>query len=282
MDQTENHDKNNENIDAVKQRPESIDEIDPVQQVEGELLIDPITGLFTFVNNDDDSADANVPILNDMEFDALFKDDATISDNTDKKDAKKPGLQKRIWTIESLENLVKFISLDEKRIIQNQKLRLFQSAIENDLYVDIEFQKHESDMTTALNDVLVDKKAFVGYNGGLWPIMMVQARSATLKELSKKSKEATIQKEIFKSNVQKDNVTHANEMTQQMAKNWSDVQDERIRHMVALARIDKEARRKNFEAWLSFLREIDEGAGRDMLEGRTTAGQQKADEGNGR
>lgn len=51
--------------------------------------------------------------------------------------------------------------------------------------------------------------------------------------------------------------------------------------MVALARIDKETRRKNLEAWVSFLRDIDEGAGKDMLERRTTTGQHTEEEDNG-
>lgn len=158
------------------------------------MLIDPVTGLFTFVN--DDSEDENLPVLTKVDVRCTVK------------------------------NLVEFILLDEKRVIQNQKLRLFQLAIENDVYVDIDFQKHESDMTTALSDILVDKKAVICYNGGLWPIMTVQARSAALKELSRKSKEATMQKELFKSVVKEENIVHANEMTQQMAKNWSDVQKE--------------------------------------------------------
>lgn len=238
------------------------------------MLVDPMTGLLVVVN--DSPEDEDLPAMTNEQFDALFGDDDAFVES---KQTKGPAQEKRIWTIESLKSLAEFILLDEKRVVQNQRLRLFQLAIENDVYVDIEFQKQESDMKAALSDIIIDKKAVICYNGGLWPIMTVQARSAVLKELSKKSKEATMQKESLKSMVKELNVTYANELTQQMAKNWHDVQKERLNHMLAIARIDKETRQKNLEAWISFLKEVDEGTGRDVLEGRAAEERRAEEEG---
>lgn len=90
-----------------------------------------------------------------------------------------------------------------------------------------------------------------------------------LKALALKSSENAKNKEKMKNTIRNKSTSYfAIEMMNQMAENWSQAKDDRVKHIVALLIIESEVRRKNLNSWITFLKEIeDEGTTDDVLEG---------------
>lgn len=241
------------------------------------LLIDPMTGFLSVANDPAQCSDMIVdPVTGCLV--AYAVDDSENSqdmfdapspvpqDNEPPRVKPKPN-PKRIWSLDALKDMAAFILSDEERIVLNQKLRVFDAAKDHGLYVDVDTVKHVSEVKTAIDDILVTRKPIVGYNGGLWPLMMSQSRMNTMKSLASKSSENAKNKDKMKKSIRNTATSDfAIEMVNQMALNWSLAKDERVKHIVELARIDQGVREKNLNTWITFLKEImDEESTDDVL-----------------
>lgn len=194
-----------------------------------------------------------------MESDATSQHGIVDSDHVNGRPSKqKPkSAPKRVWSLKGLEELGEFIITEEERTLLNQRLRLFDAAKDNGLYMETDSQKHSSEIRTAIDDIFINKKPIIGYNGGLWPLAMIQAKSKVMKALGAKSTEMFQKKEKFKKTA-KDTKTSdfAIEMVLQMTKNWADAQDQRMKHALAMMRVESEVREKNLTSWITFLKSI--------------------------
>lgn len=76
----------------------------------------------------------------------------------------KPEKSRRLWITEGLEELASFIIADEKRVLSNLRIKEFDAAISEGLYIDVPAEKHADEITTAVHDVFNEK--VVGKSGG--------------------------------------------------------------------------------------------------------------------
>lgn len=89
---------------------------------------------------------------------------------------------------------------------------------------------------------------------------MVQSRINAMKALGLKSTENAKNKDRMKKTI--GNTTKSDfaiEMVNQMAKNCVDAQDDRIKYVLALMKVESDVTEKNVQLWITFMKEIADG-----------------------